>query len=694
MGYWQYLLIPFSPLIAIVCLLVFTYERLALNKQERVGSTYTVSKTLGYVWDYIFFILICPAFVLGTSFVIWIAPVTFVLGLWCHVWRYSRKILWYPLFRDLVPACYFSWNSRVYDDLRQSSRQIRLVKLHPGLWSSKIVADLLIVDLDTSAREQHYQALSYSWGGHLMLRRIITLNDRSYLVTDTVFNALKELRLPDEERRLWIDAICINQGDLEERGWQVTLMDSIYRRAEKVIVWLGQGSPQLDRSHGAVFRVIRNMDNASPKEIDSIRDSIEELTRARWWSRVWIVQEIALAMSVVVRSGPNEVSWDALTVCLQRLARKAEHGLDEKVLLFVDTIAELKCSNSDHERSLLDLAVRFRDRAAGNPRDKLLGYLGLLEQPSTPLIIQNPYRKTAEEVFAHFGASCIAGSGSLATMAMAEGLATHKLSWAVDWAMTTSPDWRDNDPLAYDYKSLQEPPIAFWNGGLLPSVSQSTGRVYSATQSLPAVCKQKGLTWNSLHLTGWRTDVITICGDVYSRVEDTTERIRSWEKLAGGPWTSNADFRRLSFFKTLVADAWSGVLSQDWPERCQERLQEKSQSSRILRAERDIEAQRSFSRLVPSLSTSEQVFHASCFQRRFFITRSGRFGLGPKGISENALVWALLGSQVPFIFSRSKSSTPYRFLGQAYVDGLMDYKGDLQEDLRTRKVTTCGLWIQ
>ena len=693
MGYWLYLLIPFYPLIAILCLMVFIFERLFMNRHERVGSIYGVSRTLDAIYWLICLIIVPPLLVCGRIGVMWIGPTRYALGLWRPVWRFSRIILWYPLFLDLVPACYFLWNSRVYDELRQSSRQIRIVKLHPGLWSSNIVAELLIVELDTLEGEPDYQALSYSWGGHFMLRRLITLNDCSYLVSDTIFNALKEFRHPNEERRLWIDALCINQGDLEERGWQVTLMDSIYRRAEKVIVWLGKGSPQLHLSRAAAFRVIRNVDSASPVEIDSIRDSVKDLISARWWSRVWIVQEIALATSVVVRSGPNEVSWDAFTVCLQRLARKEEHGLDEKVLLFVDTIAELKPLNSDDGRSLLDLAVRFRDRAAGNPRDKLLGYLGLLEEPSTSLIIQNPYRKTAEEVFAHFGAYCIATSGSLATMAMAEGLAMRKVSWAVDWAMTTSPHWRYEDPLA-NYQSVVEPPIAFWTGGLLPSVSQRTGRVYSATQFLPAVCRQSGPTWNSLHLTGWRTDVITITGHVYFRREATSTTIRQWEKLAGGPWTNDVDLKRVSFFRTLVADAWLGVLSQDWPERCQERLEDESQRSSILQAEHDIEAQPSFSRMFPSLSSSEHIFHASCFRRSFFITQSGRFGLGPMFLPKNAEVWALLGSQVPFILSRSDSSKPYKFLGQAYVDGLMDYKGDLREDLRTRKVTTCDICIQ
>lgn len=126
MNKWQYLLIPFSPLIAIICLFVFVFERLALNKQEKVGITYTSSKILYYIWDWIFYLSLCPVFFLGERgrhvFVILInASITHTLGLWIPVWQFVRDSLWYPLFQDIVPACYSSWNSRPFAILSKSS---------------------------------------------------------------------------------------------------------------------------------------------------------------------------------------------------------------------------------------------------------------------------------------------------------------------------------------------------------------------------------------------------------------------------------------------------------------------------------------------------------------------------------------------------------------------------------------------
>lgn len=50
----------------------------------------------------------------------------------------------------------------------------------------------------------------------------------------------------------WVDAICINQEDLEERSAQVQIMPDIYSNASCVIVWLGDDSQM-------IFRLLRNV---------------------------------------------------------------------------------------------------------------------------------------------------------------------------------------------------------------------------------------------------------------------------------------------------------------------------------------------------------------------------------------------------------------------------------------------------
>ncbi len=87
-----------------------------------------------------------------------------------------------------------------------------------------------------------YKALSYAWGDGTV-KRTILLNGTKFEVGNNLAAALVNIRglesAGEMPQAIWIDAICINQSDLEERGRQVRLMPNIYARAERVLVWLG-----------------------------------------------------------------------------------------------------------------------------------------------------------------------------------------------------------------------------------------------------------------------------------------------------------------------------------------------------------------------------------------------------------------------------------------------------------------------
>jgi hypothetical protein len=84
-----------------------------------------------------------------------------------------------------------------------------------------------------------YVALSYAWGD-LRDTEMITIGQSSVPVTKYLYSALEHLRYNNEEvRTIWIDALCINQRDNDEKSWQVQLMREIYQRATSVTIWLG-----------------------------------------------------------------------------------------------------------------------------------------------------------------------------------------------------------------------------------------------------------------------------------------------------------------------------------------------------------------------------------------------------------------------------------------------------------------------
>lgn len=120
---------------------------------------------------------------------------------------------------------------------------IRLLTLLPGHIGSPLKCKIAEFDGPPAGS---YEALSYTWGDASTSETIgvCESNDterieRSFLITPNLFQALQRLRT-DIPRLLWIDALCMNQGDLEEKGHQVARMGQVYRNASSVIVWLGE----------------------------------------------------------------------------------------------------------------------------------------------------------------------------------------------------------------------------------------------------------------------------------------------------------------------------------------------------------------------------------------------------------------------------------------------------------------------
>lgn len=87
------------------------------------------------------------------------------------------------------------------------------------------------------------EALSYVWGSTENPSSLIvqTSTGRKVIaITQNLAQALQYLRREDKDRVLWIDAICVNQADLIERGGQVNRMADVYELASRVVVWLGE----------------------------------------------------------------------------------------------------------------------------------------------------------------------------------------------------------------------------------------------------------------------------------------------------------------------------------------------------------------------------------------------------------------------------------------------------------------------
>ena len=133
--------------------------------------------------------------------------------------------------------------------LISNQQSIRLLDLHKGDIGNPLRGTLRVVTL---TENPEFAALSYVWGPWSSPRNTISCNDFPLEITENCFAALRALRALLGSVTIWVDSICVNQGDDEEKAVQIPLMGSIYTNAQPTYIWLGSGSESTDRAMGGI----------------------------------------------------------------------------------------------------------------------------------------------------------------------------------------------------------------------------------------------------------------------------------------------------------------------------------------------------------------------------------------------------------------------------------------------------------
>jgi hypothetical protein len=260
-----------------------------------------------------------------------------------------------------------------YRDL-PTPTSIRVLRILPGekdysdfaLFRPPVKCSICVIDLndDTS-----YDALSYTWGDpctlYLSPNEIspqeawsarpfdIEVDGKPVSVGANLYAALLAIRshvthqddprvpnVPQSTGYFWIDALCINQKDLNEKSNQVMMMSRIYKQANLVFAWLG-GGDRLSRQALHDLVVISQLcgKDREPKDLRNLDIMSDEtyrklgipkldytswigiylfLNRA-WFKRAWIVQEVALAKEPWFLCGRQSCNLNAIIRSLRIL---------------------------------------------------------------------------------------------------------------------------------------------------------------------------------------------------------------------------------------------------------------------------------------------------------------------------------------------------------------------------------------
>jgi hypothetical protein len=335
----------------------------------------------------------------------------------------------------------------IYKPILQSNT-IRLLTLFPGTKGTTIQCELQEVTL--SNNRPPYCALSYVWGDPRVTEGI-QVHGRELQVTTNLQSALQCLRLCDDSRILWIDAICINQGNPTERNEQIQNMVQIYSLAASVFVWLGNDdsihyaftivkdiyqtcqkeeakeegeetneAPATRMAHQSTISSLASLE--APGENPNLERLIEKLSEDdymhlgvafndnSWWSRAWVLQEVIHASEVSFFCGRQSISWDVLAELIPTLAGRVYTIRLGFTIANAVKIWLLRTYKIEWSRDLNSLLESFGHKHCTDPRDHIFAFLSLSDG-SCP--IRPDYTKTISRVYLESTTALIKSSKSL-----------------------------------------------------------------------------------------------------------------------------------------------------------------------------------------------------------------------------------------------------------------------------------------
>ena len=568
-----------------------------------------------------------------------------------------------------------------YSSLQPSN--FRFLILLPG--DGDDIVNCLLQESSIRQPNSEYEALSYVWGDdkkpHLVL-----CEGKELAVTTSLWTALRRLRLPQEHRTLWADAICINQADLGERADQVQLMRQIYDGAARVIIWLGEETDVMRRAFPLIdqftISVSEYLDEVPDVYTPAVKHWVMERGRATfdsenqivlqhffenpWFLRAWVFQEAVCAKSAIVQCGGLQIDFEILELFatlffvneLTTILPTAESRGSHHQLYAIRNVRRLYARGEKH--TIFRLLAGSAGAGAKDPRDQLFSLAGIAA--GQPLPYPPNYTQDVISWYRDFSAHALRtepGMVALEECFLCPDRLPGLPSWARDWTGSRYVPFPGNNPK----------------------------RIFDADGKKESV-QQLMFDDNTLTLHGCVVDRIARVGNdgyprIISNIDESQEEARDRRSEVHVDMVKEGVI--LAKEVTLHAFNTEALWQALWRTLLGDQIQQQNlQNNRVDQSYEEMVAH-----LKPLVIGSEgdldmtllrennprrMEFNNSIqrvsFQRRFCVTHGGRLGWVPRHAQEGDAIAIIAGIGVPMAL-RSKM-TDYEVLGNCYVHGIMD----------------------
>ena len=570
----------------------------------------------------------------------------------------------------------------LYKPLNLGTREIRLLHVKPNLNLTKQPRCFLeTVSLDDNPQ---FEALSYVWGDP-GLKRPIRLENREWYATINLEAGLRYLRSPSKDIVIWVDALCIDENSVDERNSQILLMKTIYSKAKRVRIWLGEPTRGSDDALAILEHLGRSIP-FSDIHLDGQRmrnehvkyaEYLIELMNRPWWNRVWVQQEHILAKDVTLHCGLRSIDFSAILKFgdLNDFTKGLEGKLfdNAKLVGCMQRISDSRFLHQHDNRTgaydmtFAGILARGCFKNCTNPRDSIYGFLGLAQEDVVDAI-KPDYGISLKEVLQRTAVKHIICTGSLSFFPFTTWKTKDKRLLP-----TWVPDWPRLGP--FDLSNVGSPQ------NMKREQWRCRIRRFETITKFKA-CATRSLTFDPVDETtvmlngncsGEVTDVspdntylpgdgwLVSCHDLNTRIESWLKFFDQFADHTAFPCSTEG--RESPFWRIFIGDRYNR-------ERGIWRTCEKIDYEAYQAMKRELVADRLVTSGANDYCTS--LLYASA-GRRLFATDRGYIGLGPPEMQKGDHVYILSGGQVPYILRPVSGPRPRTFdlVGDCYLHGIM-----------------------
>lgn len=573
------------------------------------------------------------------------------------------------------------------------SNHIRILDLLPA-GSDDLKAPIKCVTRTVALSDEPvYEALSYLWGNDRG-RRFITVDGQLTSVTASLHAALFRLRHRNETRSLWIDQLCINQEDTDEKASQIRLMGHIYSHCTRCLVWLGEldSGITLEDAKGA-FEICAYFANRSLpmpacfQSPDAVLGAVKALSSVGpqehpWWHRLWTVQESILPSSKRVLWGPLELDWEVLDQLASNkttlgipwasiggeLTKAGATEIDINGMIYEGLNAlvskVLSVNGRDKGNGPISTVLKCRRRTATYPQDKVLGLLGLLPSDMPlPHTNQCNHKTPTHRLYIAFTLDVMLYTKSLDPLIIEPRSTPGTVGlprWAIDMhcvgMFSVDPQYRIRGcgNGKYDACAGRKLDTAALLG--TAAVPEYHSRVLGLS----------GVMVDTVEATG----AGFLLGSQTPALEEIAKVLRTWMEMArafqeshNGP-LDGENFDE-AFYRVLVGDA----------------IRDSNQDVERRPNQRDLAAVSEFVKTGSGLINGLPFLPEYVGNQTFFITKGGMMGMGHRDTEPGDEIWIFDGGAMPFAIRPRKGPKPtqFAFVGCCYAYNIMRGEGYADE---------------